>query len=200
LNPIETTSLPEQFVAFDDRKRAIDTRNSAIHFYRDDLKFASVIARPLEWVSRFSDFGFILTPDISLGDDMPPWMRQQKTCISRAIGVIWQSRGMQVIPSLRWRSNDDLPFVTAGITEGGVIAVSNYGFRRELSERIIFRSGMEEIIGALKPKIVLLYGSSDANLKSLLETKTRLIEFQGPMDSQRQSPFNRLRDNSETLF
>jgi Domain of unknown function (DUF4417) len=200
LKPIETASLPTQFVAFDDRKRTIDPRIAAIHFYRDDLKFSSVIERPLDWVSRFSDFGFILTPDISLGDDMPPWMRQKKTCISRAIGVIWQSRGMNVIPSLRWRSNDDLPFVTAGISEGAVIAVSNYGFRRDLSERIIFRSGMEAILNTLKPKAVLLYGSLDANLKALLETKTELIEFRSPIDNQRKMSLIRQMSEAETLF
>jgi hypothetical protein len=159
-----------------------------------------VIERPLEWVSRFSDFGFILTPDISLGDDMPSWMRQKKTCISRAIGVIWQSRGLQVVPSLRWRSTEDLLFVTAGIPEGGVIAVSNYGFRRDLSERIIFRSGLEAILPTLKPKAVLLYGSSDANLKSLLEAETELIEFRSPLDSQRQMSLNRHTSMAETLF
>lgn len=200
LNPIETTSLPTQFVAFDDRNRTLNPRSAAIHFYRDDWKFSSVIERPLEWVSRFSDFGFILTPDISIGDDMPPWMRQKKTCISRAIGVIWQSRGLQVIPSLRWRSNEDLPFVMAGISEGGVIAVSNYGFRRDLSERIIFRSGIEEITNVLKPKVLLLYGSADANLKALLETKTQLIEFKSPIDSQRQYLSKSPRDRHETLF
>ena len=177
---------PNELIAFDDRNRATSPINSGIHFYRDDKKFASVVRNPPSWVSRFSEFGFILTPDISLGDDMPSWMRQQITCISRAVGVIWQHRGMNVIPSLRWRSNDDLPFVTAGISKGGTIAVSNYGFRSEHSERIIFRDGLEEVLQILSPKKVLLYGSTDANLQSLLDSNTELHTYQSPIDLDRE--------------
>jgi hypothetical protein len=175
-------TVPTELIAFDDRSRTSDPRNAGIHFYRNDLKFASVLENPLDWVSRFSDFGLILTPDVSLGDDMPPWMRQHITCISRAVGVIWQKRGMPVIPSLRWRSNDDLPFVTAGIPAGGSIAVSNYGSRSELSERIIFREGLEEVLCILKPERVLLYGSTDPNLQALLESSTELHVYKSPID------------------
>ena len=185
LNGFKSSSIPGGLVVFDDRTRSLDPRNSVIHFSRKDSKFASVLTNPLTWVNAFMDFGYILTPDISLGDDMPPWMRQQITCLSRAVGVIWQQRGMNVIPSLRWRSNEDLAFVTAGIPVGGTIAVSNYGFRSELSERIIFRSGLEEVLEILKPEKVLLYGSADPNLRALLEDKTDLFVYQSPMDRQR---------------
>ena len=185
LNGFNSSSIPGELIAFDDRKRSNDPRNSGIHFYRNDSKFASVLKNPLAWVNAFMDFGYILTPDVSLGNDMPPWMRQQITCLSRAVGVIWQQRGMNVIPSLRWRSNEDLPFVTAGIAEGGTIAVSNYGSRSELSERIIFREGLEEVLEILKPEKVLLYGSADPNLRALLEEKTVLHVYQSPIDLQR---------------
>jgi hypothetical protein len=185
LNRLDTLNIPGELIAFDDRKRSTDPRNSGIHFYRNDNKFASVLKNPLVWVNAFMDFGYVLTPDISLGDDMPPWMRQQITCLSRAVGVIWQQRGLNVIPSLRWRCNEDLPFVTAGISLGGTIAVSNYGFRSELSERIIFRSGLEEVLEILRPEKVLLYGSADPNLRALLDDKTDLFVFQSPIDLQR---------------
>ncbi|MEY4451390.1 MAG: hypothetical protein RLZZ380_511 [Actinomycetota bacterium] len=191
---------PTELIAFDDRNRAISPLNSAIHFYRDDQKFASVVRNPPSWVSRFSEFGFILTPDISLGDDMPSWMRQQITCISRAVGVIWQTRGMNVIPSLRWRSNDDLPFVTAGIPKGGTIAVSNYGSRREHSERIIFREGLEEVLQILSPNKVLLYGSTDANLQALLDSNTELHTFQSPIDLVRERDRSGEGDQSASLL
>lgn len=185
LNGFTSSSIPGELIAFDDRKRSSDPRNSGIHFYRNDSKFASVLKNPLSWVNAFMDFGYVLTPDISLGDDMPCWMRQHITCLSRAVGVIWQQRGMNVIPSLRWRYNEDLPFVTAGIAVGGTIAVSNYGFRSELSERIIFRSGLEEILEILQPEKVLLYGSADPNLRALLDNKTDLFVYQSPIDLQR---------------
>ncbi len=178
-------TVPTELIAFDDRSRTFDPRNAGIHFYRNDSKFASVLKNPRAWVKAFMDFGYVLTPDISLGDDMPSWMRQHITCLSRAVGVIWQQRGMNVIPSLRWRSNEDLPFVTAGIAAGGTIAISNYGFRSELSERMIFRSGLEEVLEILQPEKVLLYGSADPNLRALLDDKTDLFVYQSPIDIQR---------------
>ncbi len=185
LAPPEAFSAPSEMYAFDDRKRIQVSRTAALHFYRNDAKFTSVVTKPLEWVSVFCEYGYVLTPDISLGDDMPSWLRQQNTCLSRAVGVIWQRRGLNVIPSLRWRSIEDIPFVVAGISSGSTIAVSNYGSRRELSERMIFKAGLEEILRVLSPADVLLYGSADATLKALIETHSRLHIYKSPIDRQR---------------
>lgn len=185
LEPLELFSAPSEMYAFDDRKRIQVSSTTALHFYRDDAKFASVVTKPLEWVSVFCEYGYVLTPDISLGDDMPPWLRQQNTCLSRAVGVVWQRRGLNVIPSLRWRSIDDIPFVVAGISPGSTISVSNYGSRRDIAERMIFKTGLEEILRVLNPAVVLLYGSADPTLQTMIETYSRLHIYKSPIDKQR---------------
>lgn len=185
LDAIELEFQIQNLVGFDDRGRASEPSQSAIHFYRDDWKFDALVENPLSWVYKLMEFGYVLTPDLSLGDEMPPWKRQERTCLSRAIGVIWQVRGLRVIPSLRWRSVEDLQFVMAGIAKQSTIAISNYGARLKLSDRHIFRSGSEEILETLKPKNVILYGSVDPNLQSLFESRTNLHTFKSPIDVQR---------------
>jgi hypothetical protein len=182
LNRVVLGHPPEQLVAFDDRKRAVSPSTSAIHFFRDDAKFDSILRNPLEWVSRFTEFSILLTPDFSLGDDMPSWLRQQRTCYSRAVGAIWESRGLTVVPTMRWRSMEDISFVTCGIPVGGTLAMSNYGARRNPYERHIFKSGAEKILKILQPDRVLLYGSSDPTLQSLFDEHTRVTAYRSPID------------------
>jgi len=182
LNRVLLGDPPEQLVAFDDRKRALSPATSGIHFFRDDVKFDSVLRNPLAWVPRFTEFSILLTPDSSLGDDMPSWLRQQRTCYSRAVGAIWESRGFTVVPTLRWRSLEDISFVTSGIPLGGTIALSNYGARRNPAERHVFQSGAEQILKILKPNHVLLYGSLDTTLQSLFDEHTRVIAYRSPID------------------
>lgn len=60
-----------------------------------------------------------------------------------------------------------------------------YGFRSALSERIIFREGLEEVLEILQPEKVLLYGSADPDLLALLEGQTDFRVYQSPIDLQR---------------
>ena len=185
LNRVLLDFPPEQLVAFDDRRRALSPSTAGIHFYRDDVKFDSVLRKPLEWVARLTEYAVSLTPDSSLGDDMPSWLRQQRTCYSRAVGATWQSRGLRVVPTLRWRSLEDISFVISGIPTGSTIAMSNYGARRDASERYIFKSGAEQALRILKPNLVLLYGSLEPTLQSLFDEHTRVIAYPSPVDSIR---------------
>ena len=192
LNRVLIDRPPEQLIAFDDRNRAVSPATSGIHFFRDDVKFDSILRNPLAWVARFADYSILLTPDSSLGDDMPTWLRQQRTCHSRAVGVIWQARGLKVVPTLRWRSLEDISFVTCGIPVGSTVAMSNYGARRDPHEKYLFRVGAEEILRILKPNHVLLYGSLDPNLQALFDEQTRVIAYPSPIDTLRDAKRRRI--------
>lgn len=161
ISRVKLDAAPSHLVAFDDRSRAINPAQTGIHFYRDDRKFDTVLQNPLPWVEKFMNFAVVLTPDVTLTDDMPSWLRQARTCFSRAVGVVLQVRGIPVVPSLRWRALEDLTFVTAGIQTESTIALSNYGARRDHREKLIFREGAENVIELLQPRTVLLYGSLD---------------------------------------
>ncbi len=178
---------PEGLFAFDDLGRAPNPGHSGIHFFRNDEKFQPVVLRPLSYVYKFMEFGFVITPDLSLGDDMPTWMVAHRVFYSRAVGLIWQRRGLRVIPILRWRRIDQIPFIVAGLPKAGSIAVSNYGFRRDIAERMNFSAGLSEILELLKPETVLLYGSLDENLRRILSQVTNVYAFDSAMAEARLS-------------
>lgn len=155
-------------VGFDDRKKSVNHRDTLLHFYRDDFKFTGVLLRPKTWVSRLMDFGYVVTPDISLGDDMPWWVMAHRVFYSRAVGVIWQIRGLTVIPNIRWRYLNQIPQITEGIPLGSTVAISNYGFRRNPIEKKLFADGLVLVLEILKPTAVILFGSLDGELESIL--------------------------------
>jgi hypothetical protein len=168
MKQVTLSKNPLAAVGFDDRKKSVNHRDTLIHFYRDDLKFNGVLARPKTWVSRLMDFGYIVTPDISLGDDMPWWVMAHRVFYSRAVGVIWQLRGMTVIPNIRWRYLNQIPQITQGIPVGSTIAVSNYGFRRNPVEKQLFADGLLLVLDILNPTTVILFGSINGELEYIL--------------------------------
>jgi len=180
IDGVKLDSAPSDLVAFDDRGRALNPAKTGIHFYREDRKFDSVLQNPLPWVEKFMHFSVVLTPDVTLTDDMPSWLRQARTCLSRAVGVVFQVRGIPVVPSLRWRALEDLTFVTAGIQTDSTIALSNYGARRDHREKFIFREGAEIVLELLKPRIVFLYGSLDEELAKLFDSHVDLHVYSSP--------------------
>jgi hypothetical protein len=180
INRVQMDIVLDQLVAFDDRGRASDPSKSGIHFYRHDRKFEPFVRNPLRWVEKLMNYAVVLTPDISITDDMPDWMRLERTCHSRAAGVVLQSRGIVVVPSLRWRSIDDLSFVTAGIEQNSTIAMSNYGARRSVQEKMLFRVGAERALQILKPRTLLLFGSLDIELEEVFAKVPELHVYESP--------------------
>jgi hypothetical protein len=178
LAPVLLEQDPLDAIAFDDRKRVADSRRSVIHFYRDDSKFMGVILKPKAWVHQFSTFGFVITPDLSLGDDMPEWVVAHRVFYSRAVGVVWQKCGIVVIPHLRWRHTGQISQVVKGISVSSTVAVSNYGFRRNKTERQIFAEGLAIVLELLKPQQIILYGSIKPEFEHLLSAVPKVLVFE----------------------
>lgn len=195
---------PLDAIGFDDRKRVTEPSRSIIHFYRDDKKFMGALMKPKEWVYRFMNYGYVLTPDLTLGDDMPDWLIAHRVFYTRAVGVIWQKRGIAVIPHVRWRKVSQIPQIICGLPTGSAIAVSNYGFRREATERKIFTDGLEVVIDLLRPEVVILYGSIQPEMQQTLSLVPKVFVFEketkqlevGPAETCEES----LKKSNGTLF
>jgi len=99
---------------------------------------------------------------------MPVWMIAHRVCYARAIGVIWQKRGLNVLPGIRWRNLSDLEHILAGVQVGSPICVSNYGFRRDKAEARLFVEGLEIVINRLQPQFLVLYGSTNDAIEKVI--------------------------------
>lgn len=192
LKPVLAPDPTLDAIGFDDRKRVKNPSNSIVHFYRDDMKFMGLLLDPKKWVYRFMDFGYVITPDISLGDEMPEWLIAHRTFYSRAVGAIWQSRGLKVVPNLRWRRLEQIPHIVQGLPSGSTIAFSNYGFRRSAKERKLFHDGLVQIISFLKPSTVVIFGSLDNDLTQALLGVPQVIVLSSPLSTKSKSTGPRL--------
>lgn len=170
--PVLARALPDItpacLVAFDDLNRAKNTKETAIHFYKDDYKFSSVVRMPLEFISKAKDFGAVISPDISISASMPPFMRVGRIVASRLCAATWQQHGLNVIPNIRWSTAEDLEYALEGIPTESKIAVSNHGILRYPTLRREFNLGLTKVIDLLNPSQLLIYGSLAKDTKESL--------------------------------
>lgn len=146
-----------------------------------DKKFRSVLTNPEKHLKQFLPFSSLLTPDLTIMSGMPRWMRIQRTHLSRAIGVFYQSRQFKVIPSIRWIDLSDLDFVCDGIATNSVFAVGALGNFQDLALRATFEEGLFEILEILQPAGIMIYGAIRAEVFDKLSLKTNVFHFETAM-------------------
>jgi hypothetical protein len=175
------TDIPTELVAFDDLKRARSQGDAGLHFFREDRKFISALLNPEAKIKGFAPYKIILTPDVTIGQGMPHWQRVRNVVLGRAAGVIWEKRGLKVIPTLRWVDEADLKLVACGVPQRSVFAVSSYMARRDPADYRIFQHGLRYLANYLNPVAVIVYGSLDAKLLLELSDQCDVFVFEHPM-------------------
>lgn len=131
-----------------------------VHFFLDDYRFETVWSKPERGLSRCCAVGAALTPDFSLWVDMPLVMQLWQVYRSRWCGAWLLTHGVSVIPTVSWSTPDSYPFAFAGITPGSVVAVSTVGVVRDRDARALFTDGYAAMLGAIRPALVLVYGTA----------------------------------------
>ena len=184
LNRVSDTSVPANLCAFDQPSRANPKLDTALHFYRADETFQAVLESPHKYVSKISEYKAILTPDCSMTLGMSPSKRAHQTQLSRAVGAVWQSRGLTVIPSLRWADQTDYDIVCSGIPVQSVFAISSYGCMRDPLLRENFENGAMAIVERLRPSVLLVYGHISAELLQTLKQTSQVIVYLSPTASR----------------
>ena len=177
LKPTMLPSSIDGLVAFNDLSRCSSPSTRAVHFYKDDKKFANVLMEPLKYSYKLSMFQSVITPDVTIGSGMPSWMRARNTVLARMVGVVWQECGLNVIPNLRWVDPDDYSLVTCGIPTNSIFAVSNYGTYKTKNEKYEFDRGLTQLVTTLKPKTVLLHGATPIRVIAQLSEMTDMVIY-----------------------
>lgn len=149
--------VPEKFIGFNYAKTSKD-KNCGVHFYIDDYQFERIWADPDKYFNILSEYECIISPDFSLYCDMPMPMKIWNTYRNRWIGSYYQSRGLKVIPNIRWDSKDTWEFCFQGIEKGSIISVSTVSLIQDHELREMWKQGMEECIKRIEPVKILLYG------------------------------------------
>lgn len=152
-----TSYTPKSLIGFNYVNTAKD-KNKCVHFYLDDYQFERVWNKPELYTDKLLQFDSLFTPDFSLYLDMPMPLQIFNTYRNRLLGAYWQSRGIEVIPTISWSDNKSYSFCFDGIEKGGVVTVSTLGCGRSETAKKLFFEGLEEMIHRLEPSKVLVYG------------------------------------------
>ncbi len=187
LRQLGSDMVPEHLVCFNQLSRVVEENNTGLHFFAQDRKFQSVLIHPERYVEKFAQYKVVLTPDVTLSLDMPPSIRIQNIRASRQAGAVWESRGLNVIPTVRWSSKDDYEIAFSGIPLQSVVAVGTYGAMRDRILRNLLMDGLVELVNRLKPVSLIIYGAIDSRQKNELETLTNVRQFIPPIWAKEQS-------------
>lgn len=149
--------VPDDLIGFNYAKTS-ENKKCGIHFYVDDYQFERVWNKPEDYTDILFDYDCILSPDFSLYTDMPMPMKIWNVYRSRFIGNYYQSKGINVIPTLSWAEPETFAFCFEGIPEGSIVSVSTIGVKENKDALKIWRDGMQAAIDKIKPSTVLVYG------------------------------------------
>jgi hypothetical protein len=157
--------IPKSLTPFTKRNYA-DSFDTAICEYEHDFRFAELIYNTESLYDDLSRFSAFITPDASLYIDMPLCLQIANTYFNRAIGSFFQSKGMYVIPNIRWGDERtytkcELPEKIAflGAPKDSIVSIGTYGCIRTAENKYYFKAGLDAMLQELNPQIVLVYGS-----------------------------------------
>ncbi len=151
--------IPKNLVLYSDRN-VNPNKEDWICFYEDDYKIHSLWNNPKKYLSILSKYGGIITPDFSLYRDMPLSMQIWNIFRSRALGYFLQSKGIKVVPNIRFSDNRTYDIACAGVAKSSTIALSTHGLVKIKKEKEVFKKGLHYIIKKLTPKTIIIYGTA----------------------------------------
>lgn len=149
--------IPETLTGFNYAKSATDF-DTCLHFFLDDYQFERLWNQPEIYLDLLGKFNAVLSPDFSLYMNMPMAMKLWNVYRSRLLGHYWQEQGIKVIPTISWAEPETFTFCFDGIPEGSIVAVSTIGVKRQEEAYQVWKSGMDAMIGKIKPSVILVYG------------------------------------------
>ena len=186
-------NIPSSVIPFSMRNRS-QAQEEIVHFYEHDAKFADILEDIENKTAELSEFRGVITPDFSLYRDMPLTHQISNTYFNRAVGCYLQSKGLYVIPNIRWGDErsysrifgaNEIPFAFAGVDRYSIVSVGTYGCMKNRENRFFFSEGLNAMLYELEPEFVLVYGSMPDEIFGPHEGKTTFVHFPDWTSSKR---------------
>ena len=129
----------------------------AVHFCERDQDIERFWSNPRRYVPKLKRFQGVLGLDYSTCVDFPRALKEWNAFRNRSCDFYLQKEGMKVVPLLRG-DPDIFEREIAGMTKGGMIAVSPRGCVMNRDNRRRFERGLHNIVDALEPSLIISYG------------------------------------------
>ena len=112
------------------------------------------------FVEQLQQYRAILTPDFSMYTEMPAAVQLFNTFRNRWCGAYFAEKGIRVIPSVNWGTEESFDFCFEGIEKGSAVAVSTYMFHEHgnnADQKEIFMKGYHELLRRIEPEYIICY-------------------------------------------
>ena len=175
--------IPRNIVPFS-QFNSVGGSGYAVSFNDMDLAFSDAIRSPENYLSPFSRFDAIISPDVSLYRDQPLTTQIANIYRNRAIGYYYQSKGLYVIPQIRW--GDERTYTTMvlpekaaflGAPKRSIVYVSTYGCIQGKENKMYFRNGLQAMLEELEPVVVLVYGPMPDSVFGDYLSYTKFVQY-----------------------
>lgn len=173
-----TNFIPETLFPYDERSK-YKTDDGTIHFFIDDLEFEHVWLRASRYPhvpAVIEKAGSAITPDFSLYTDWPLAVQVWQTYRTRLLGCLWQSLGIEVIPSVSWSTRISYSFCFDGVPEESVVAIALMELGGSIAKHL-FVQGFHEMMKTCRPTTILIYGEGMKLTISELEERYNTVKF-----------------------
>ena len=184
------TSIPKELIGYDVAKQIHKTQlasgnkdyhiNAFIHFFIDEQNFdgprSSIWLYPEKALEIISHFDGIIAPDFSTFLDFPEPLFRWNLYRMNAFGHWISTYGIAVISNGRWGYEYSWDYCFDGNPKNNMIAIGTVASGLKLlSNRPVFKAGLNELVNRLHPTCLIIYGSS--KYECIEEIKNRGIEI-----------------------
>lgn len=133
--------------------KSIDT-NSLVSMFVDDYILERYWNNPEKYIEYYKKARYVMSPDFSLLIGMPEPMLRWNVYRNRLVGYIWQSNGLNVIPTVGWADAESFEYCFSGVKKYSAVAISNTGCINEVSKKC-FDEGLSRMIDTIKPRSII---------------------------------------------
>lgn len=134
--------------------------NTGVHFFQYDHKIECVWTFPERYLEALKSYSVVLSPDFSMYTKMPKAIQIYNHYRAQWVGAYWQERGMFVIPTVQWSTEDSYDWCFDGLPMYSIVAVSNVGCMQDNESKRLFHAGYEAMLDIVKPSKILFYSNS----------------------------------------
>ena len=178
----EKIIIPKRIIPFSQIRKA-DSIDDAIATYEKDQNFSDLLIHPDLYIEKLRNHIFI-SLDCSLYRNAPYSAQITNIYRSRAIGYYYQSKGIYVIPQVRWGNSltytakvfpEKVAFL--GIEKHSIVAIGTYGCSQTKEDKYHLKAGLESMLETLEPVVVLVYGAMSKSVFADYLSSTKFVHY-----------------------
>ena len=184
--PTTATRIPKNLISYIEAKSICNKEFSSgnkdfhhdafVHTYIDDQKFdgskSGIWNNPNEVLKILQHFEGVITFDFSTYADFPYPLKLWNTYRMRAFGYWLSQSGIKIINNVRWGGPETWDYSFSGLPNNSMFFIGTVGSGLKSKENWeIFDAGLMELVNRKNPYALLVYGSDNYPIFSLLRSR-----------------------------